>query len=533
MRGTPNYKGNPDTLRHGESEKREETGVPLLSEEKRPLSYENPIREVADMNQPNGRFRFAWLTAICFVIFVFTPSIPLAYADEVKEILKINKVWTGDFDSMVKRRVIRALVVYNKMLYFLDGLTQRGASYEALKGFEKFINKKLKTKLLKIHIVFIPVTRDKLLPALEKGLGDIAAANLDITQERKKIVDFSDPFLVNVSEILITGPSAPPVKHLGDLAGKKIYARPSSSYYESLKRLNESFKKQGKPPVKIIPADEYMEDSDLLEMVNAGLIPMVIVDNHKARFWDEIFDHITLHPDIVVNTGDKIAWAIRKNNPKLKAMINKFVKGHKKGTLLGNIVFKRYLKTNKWARNAMHPGELKKFQDTVALFRKYADEYDFDYLKIMALAYQESHLDQSKRSDAGAIGIMQILPSTARGPNVNIPDIKVLENNIHAGNKYLRFLYDRYFNDSGIDPLNRILFTFASYNAGPGKMTRLRKEAAKMGLDPNVWFRNVEVVVAKRIGRETVQYVSNIYKYFVAYRLIVNQLRIKKKAKHK
>jgi len=181
----------------------------------------------------------------------------------------------------------------------------------------------------------------------------------------------------------------------------------------------------------------------------------------------------------------------------------------------------------------MHPGELKKFQDTVALFRKYADEYDFDYLKIMALAYQESHLDQSKRSDAGAIGIMQILPSTARDPNVNIPDIKILEKNIHAGNKYLRFLYDRYFNDSGIDPLNRILFTFASYNAGPGKMTRLRKEAAKMGLDPNVWFRNVEVVVAKRIGRETVQYVSNIYKYFVAYRLIVNQLRIKKKAKHK
>ena len=489
------------------------------------------IRIAADVNQSNGRFRFVWLTVICFVIFVFMPTVPLAHADEVKKKLKLNEVWTGDFDGMAERRVIRVLVVHNKMLYFLDGATQRGTSYEGLKKFEKFVNKKLKTRTLKINVVFIPVTRDKLLPALVKGLGDIAVANLTITPERKKKVDFSDPFLTNVSEILITGPAAQAIKCLDDLAGKKIHVRPSSSYYGSLKRLNASFKKQCKPPMEIIPADEYLEDSDLLEMVNAGLIPMVIVDNHKARFWAEIFDHITLHPDIAVNTGGKIAWAIRKNSPKLKAIINKFVKGHKKGTLLGNILFKRYLKDNKWARNVMSSKELKKFQDTVALFRKYADQYGFDYLKIIALAYQESQLDHSRQSHAGAIGIMQLLPSTARDTNVNIPDIKVLEKNIHAGNKYLRFLDDRYFSDSSIDRLNQVLFTFASYNAGPGKVTRLRKEAAKMGLDPNVWFGNVEVVAAKRIGRETVQYVSNIYKYYIAYRLIVDQLHIKNKRK--
>lgn len=491
------------------------------------------IRIAAGVNQSNGRFRFVWLTVICFVIFVFMPSIPFAHADEVKKMLKLNEVRTGDFDGMVTRRVIRALVVHNKMLYFLDGVTQRGTSYDGLKEFEKFVNKKLKTRTLKINVVFIPVTRDKLLPALVKGLGDIAVANLTITPERKKIVDFSDPLLTNVSEILITGPAAPAINCLDDLAGKKIHVRPSSSYYRSLKRLNVSFKKQGKLPVKIVSADEYLEDSDLLEMVNAGLIPMVIVDNHKARFWAEIFDHITLHPDIVVNTGGEIAWAIRKNSPKLKAVVNEFVKGHKKGTLFGNVIFKRYLKTNKWARNAMSPKELKKFQDTVALFRKYADQYGFDYLKIIALAYQESQLDQSKRSHAGAIGIMQLLPSTARDRNVNIPDIKILEKNIHAGNKYLRFLDDRYFNDSSIDRLNQMLFTFASYNAGPGKVTRLRKEAAEMGLDPNVWFGNVEVVAAKRIGRETVQYVSNIYKYYIAYRLIADQLHIKNKRKLK
>ena len=467
-----------------------------------------------------------WRTVvICLAVFLFMPSIPLAETGEVKEILKLTEAWTGDFDGMVKRRVIRALVVHNKMFYFLDYGAQRGINYEALTEFEKFVNKKLKTGTLKIHVMFIPVTRDQLLPALIEGRGDIAAANLTITPERKKEVDFSDPLMTGVSEILITGPAAPVIKCLDDLAGKEIHVRPSSSYYGSLKRLNASFKKQGKPPVKIVPADEYLEDSDLLEMVNADMIPIVIVDSHKAKFWAEIFNNITLHPDIVVNTGGEIAWALRKNSPKLQAVINEFVKSHKKGTLFGNILFKRYLKDNKWARNVMSPRELKKFHDTVALFRRYADQYGFNYLKIVALAYQESKLDQSKRSHAGAIGIMQLLLSTAMDPNVNIPDIKILEKNIHAGTKYLRFLHDRYFNDSSIDRLNQVLFTFASYNAGPARVARLRKEADKMGLNPNVWFGNVEVVAAKRIGRETVQYVSNIYKYYIAYRLIVDQLQ--------
>jgi membrane-bound lytic murein transglycosylase MltF len=292
-------------------------------------------------------------------------------------------------------------------------------------------------------------------------------------------------------------------------------------------------KKKGKKQVKIVPADEVLEDSDLLEMVNAGLIPAVIVDRHKAEFWGEIFDKITLHPDIAVNTGGEIAWAFRKNSPKLKGVVNEFVKGHKKGTLMGNILYKRYLKENEWARNSLSPKERKKFDQTVNLFRKYADQYKFDYLMTAALAYQESTLDHSKRSHAGAVGIMQIMPATAADKNVGIPDIKNLEKNIHAGNKYLRFLRDRYFNDPSVDSLNQTLFTFAAYNAGPSRVAKLRKEAAGMGLDPNVWFRNVEVVAAKRIGRETVQYVSNIFKYYLAYKLIVQKEEYKEKLKTK
>jgi len=463
-------------------------------------------------------------------VFVLQQSVPPAAAGE-EFAPGLEEKWTGDFDGMAERRTIRVLVVFNKMMFFIDKGQQRGTSHDLFMEFEKFVNEKMKTGTLKVKVFFIPVSRDRLLPSLVEGRGDIAAANLTITPERRKAVDFSDPYLTGVREIIVTGPTGPKLSSLDDLAGKEIHVRLSSSYYGSLQRLNDSLKKEGKKPAKLISADELLEDSDLLEMVNAGLVPAVVVDSHKAEFWGEIFDRITLHRDVAVNTGGEIAWAFRKGSPELKAVVNEFVKGHKKGTLMGNIIFKRYLKENKWARNATSPEEMKKFRQTADLFKKYAAQYGFDYLMTAALAYQESTLDHSKRSHVGAVGIMQILPSTATDKNVGIPGIDDLENNIHAGTKYLRFIRGRYFDDPAVDSLNQTLLAFAAYNAGPAKVAKLRKEAKEMGLDPNVWFNNVEIVAARRIGRETVQYVSNIYKYYVAYKLVIEQHEAREKAK--
>jgi membrane-bound lytic murein transglycosylase MltF len=256
---------------------------------------------------------------------------------------------------------------------------------------------------------------------------------------------------------------------------------------------------------------------------------MIVMDSHKAQFWTQIFEKIQVHPEISVRTGGEIAWAFRKNSPKLKAVINEFVKGHKEGTLIGNMLFKRYLKNTKYVKNSISKQELKKFEAMVQLFKKYADRYEFDYLMIGAQAYQESGLDHSKRSPTGAIGIMQVLPTTAADPNVNIAHIEKLENNIHAGTKYLRFIINQYYNDEPMDNVNKMLFAFASYNAGPAKVNKLRKETAAMGLNPNVWFHNVEIAAAKVLGRETVQYVSNIYKYYIAYRMVAKQREKKQK----
>lgn len=222
---------------------------------------------------------------------------------------------------------------------------------------------------------------------------------------------------------------------------------------------------------------------------------------------------------------------VRKNNPELKASLNRFLKKHREGTLLGNIYFNRYYKKNPWIKNPLQKNGRKKLEKYKPLFQKYAAQYGLDWLLIMAMAYQESGLDHQKQNPSGAVGIMQVLPTTGKDKRINIDNVYSLENNIHAGVKYLAFLRDRYFSKAEIRPRDRVRFAMAAYNAGPAKVRRARSLAKKMGLDPNRWFRNVEIAILKIVGQETVRYVSNINKYYVVYRLAHEQQEIREKAK--
>ncbi|MBW2217284.1 MAG: lytic transglycosylase F, partial [Deltaproteobacteria bacterium] len=345
-----------------------------------------------------GKRKFTALTICFFALAVIFCIMNATESPAIESVLKLDQKWTGDFDEMVEKHRIRALVPYSKTFYFLDGYHQRGLTYETLKEFETYLNDQLGTKTLKFQVVVIPTKRDRLLPDLLAGLGDIAAGNLTITSERQKLVDFSDPGYTGVDEIIVTGPASPPVKTLDDLSGKEIHVRKSSSYFESLKGLDARLRKEGKKGMKIVPADEYLEDEDLLEMMNAGLIPMVVIDSHKGKFWSQIFKDLNLHQDIKVRTGGQIGWAIRKESPKLKKVVNDFMKTRKKGTLVGNILFKRYLENTKWVRNSLNDEEMRRFNETVKLFQTYANQYNFDWIMIAALAYQESRIDQSMRS---------------------------------------------------------------------------------------------------------------------------------------
>jgi membrane-bound lytic murein transglycosylase MltF len=428
-------------------------------------------------------------------------------------------VWSGDLDALIQHRAIRVLVPYSKTLFFVDyGGTQRGMSYDFMHAFEDALNKKFDRGNLRIHCVFIPVSRDKLIPMLLAGEGDVVAANLTVTPERQKQVDFIAPVATGIREIIVTGPGAPPLRSLDDLSGREVYMARASSYFESLSALNDRLRQRKLPLIKLREAPGHFETEDALEMANAGLVKIVPADEYLAKFWKEIYPNIALHEELMLRESADIAFAIRKDSPQLKAELNAFTATHKVGTLFGNVALQKYLQQTRWAKNAMSAQELKKFNTLVALFRRYGQQYDVDWLLMAAQGYQESQLDQSRRSQAGAVGVMQLTAAT--GKAMDVGDINELDPNIHAGVKYIRFMVDTYYRDPQIDALNKVLFAFAAYNAGPNRIRSLRKQAAQRHLDPNVWFDNVERLVSEHIGRETVQYVSNIYKYYIAYSLV-------------
>ena len=479
---------------------------------------------------------FALLTLVMLVLLLrgcpetedayedFTPPFQLPDEVDVSHLSLIAESRLEDLHALLERRTIRALVVRSKTFYFFEGAQQRGLSYEMLKAFEEFLNARLEQGALPVNVVFVPVTRDQIIPALRQGYGDIAVADLTITPSRLSQVNFSVPVYEDVRELVVLGPSSPDIESRDDLAGKVFYTRASSSYYESLLQLSAAFEDEDKPPITINIVDEHLEDEELLEMVDAGILPGIVMDSHTAEFWSKVFEDVEVRSDLVVRDGANIAWAFNHKMPKLEAAVNEFLASHGRGSLVGNMLFRRYLERTDYLDKALHSSELKKFHDTAHLFQRYADRYDFDWLMVISQAYQESRLDHTVVSDAGAVGIMQVLPETAADKNVDIDDITVLENNIHAGNKYLRHVRDTYFESEPMDDLNKTLFSFAAYNAGPNRISRLRNEAERRGLDRNIWFDNVEVIAARRIGRETVDYVSNIYKYWVAFTLSRDRL---------
>ncbi len=455
---------------------------------------------------------------------IATVPVELTASEEAeidKMVLPVPPNWIGDFDGMSKRHLIRILVPYSKTYFYVDRGRQQGIDYEFGKALEEWLNKHhpTKSKHQAWKVFFIPVKRDQLLPDLLAGKGDLAGGGLTITTGRQQTVDFSAAFAKGVREALVTGPYTPQFDTIEKLSGQEVTVRASSSYFEHLVKINERFAEQGLAPIKIISADEWLESEDILEMVNAGLIKATVVDRYLAQIWQPLYTDLRINDTFYIHPAGNLAWAYRKGSPKLQSLLDSFMKQHQVGTTFGNVVVNRYVKNEKRVLNATSAEEMRKFRLLVDFFQMHGRTYDFDYLMLMAQGYQESRLDQKVRSTKGAVGIMQLLPSTAADPAIGIAGIdKYAERNIEAGAKYMRLIADKYLDDPELTPVNRTLMTFAAYNAGPGNLRKFRRLAEKSGKEPNIWFQNVEFGAARIVGQETVNYVSNIYKYYLAYK---------------
>jgi membrane-bound lytic murein transglycosylase MltF len=490
------------------------------------------ITRVRVSRSENGRASLL-LGAACVLLFhVASGALAQQPAAKPRALPTEFRSWKGDFDVMIERRTIRVLVPYSRTLYFNDKGTERGVTVDLFRQFERYLNQKYRKQLGKrpINVYIRPTTRDKLLQNVADGLGDIAAGNLTVTDERRKIVDFYvAPDQIGMSELVLTGPKSPAINTIDDLAGKTAHVRKSSSYYESLVDLNNRFKKEGKPAVNLVLVPDALEDEDMMEMLNVGLLETIVVDDWKAKMWAQVLPKIKINEGAVVHSGGNTGWAIRTGSPKLNDILGEYFtnfvakQGHRSDRSWD------YSKRLKQLKDATGSEDYKRFESILSLFRKYGEIYGLDPLMLAAQGYQESQLNQDAKSRKGAIGIMQVMPAT--GARLKVGDIRIAEANVHAGTKYMDELLTKYLGNATFDETNRTLFAFACYNAGPGNIARMRKEAEKRGFDPNKWFNNVELVTTEKIGMQTATYVRNIYKYYVAYKLMIDAQGVQQKAR--
>ena len=435
------------------------------------------------------------------------------------EPFNLGDVHTDDLPEMRRRKQIRVLVSFSKTDFFIWKGEPRGFETELLERYELFLNEGVEREDEKIRIVYIPVPFSELLPSLTAGLGDLAAAGLTITSARKETVAFTEPYLPVVDEVVVAKPDGPALNSLLDLAGRRVHVLRGSSYAQHLREISSWLASQGHEAITVVEVDDSLSDTDVLELVNAGVFELTVIDNHVADIWSQVLTDMVIHDQVKVNQGGQIAWAVRPENPLFKQNLDEFVRSARKGTWLGNILFSRYFENTYFLKNPLTKSVRRRLADYTALFKEYAERYHLDWLAVAAQAYQESGFNHDLVSPRGAVGVMQLMPSTAADPNVGIDDIGDVANNIHAAAKYLAFLRDRYYDDSLIPQADRWGFMWAAYNAGPESVRLMRERAGAMGLDPNRWFFNVEHAVQRVAGAETVRHVANVHKYYIAYRL--------------
>ncbi|MTI19057.1 transporter substrate-binding domain-containing protein [Rhodobacteraceae bacterium RKSG542] len=426
----------------------------------------------------------------------------------------------GDLDKMTERGFVRALVPFSLSAFYIDKGEERGLQADLLREFEKRLNKGVKKEADKTRVLIIPTHPDELFDRLIAGQGDVIVAGLTVTEEREEDVDFADPIIKDVREVIATQPNVADIKSIEDLEGMQIFVRRESSFYPSLLKVNVELAEMGLEPVTIMLADDKLEEEDLYEMIDVGMIPAMVIDEHVGKFWSVVFKNVKLHHDLAIREGASIAWAVRQNSPQLEEEINEYMElSDPKTSILARNILARH---ENLALRLANPEALKYrslLTKLEGLFQKYGEKYDIDPMLLAAQAFQESRFKHKSRSHAGAIGIMQLLPSTAADKSVNIKNFRTLEGNIEAGAKYLRWVVDNYFNDDEIPDVEKIYMALAAYNAGPNRVARVRKKAE----NPNLWFDNVEWEVAKVAGFEPIQYVKNIYRYYLAFNQILNR----------
>lgn len=427
-------------------------------------------------------------------------------------------VWAESYTKILEKRNIRLAVEYDRTLYYSDRGRPYGLALAIAHDLSKWLSDRrsheLKRQSLTVQI--IPVPKGSILDALDSDKADIALGRFRLDHDINASSDLIiRPSAIMLKETLVTGRQTKIVKSIVDLSGRSLYAAYPESSYRGLDQWNNQIRTLGKTPLKISTWPDGLEDEDMLQMINAGLIDSMLVADWKAQLWKFALPNIIVQSEFSLQGAGTVGWAVSKSNSDLATDIDSFVQQWVVNDGMNQFRTTEFKNKLRSMRNPTTTDDWMHFKKLLPIFQKYSNRFNLDPLMLAALGFQETELKSVQQGIGGAIGVMQLMPST--GVAMEVGDIHQVEPNIHAAAKLFDLLLQQHFSDSQLTTQNRTLFAIASYNAGPNAIASLRKQAEKQGFDPNIWLNNVEIVAAEKIGIGVMTYVRNVYRYFIIY----------------
>lgn len=386
-----------------------------------------------------------------------------------------------------------------------------GVEYHRLQAFEDYLNARDGQK---VAFKIIPKAKNQLLTALERGEGDLVAPGELLDTAGSRDVQASAPIVHDVPLVLVGIRGQRSFRHLDQLAGRTLSLPTGSAADEALHQLNRQLALRKLAPVKIEWVDPSLAVEDVLEMVQAGIYPLTLVEQPIAERWARVMPKLRLDRGLTLKTQGDINWFVRGDAAQLRTNIDDFLK-HYKPSPSQDVAFEKAYKNTYRVNNPLVRGNIQKLEQLRPVLQRHADAQGIDWLDLAALAFKESKLDPGAKGSGGATGLLQITPSAAK--RVGVANIQSPENNVRAAARYMALIQRKFFASPRVNERERMAFVLAAYNMGPERVQSMRQEARKRGLNPNQWFFQTERIAMEQGGANVVSFVNSVNKYYLAF----------------
>lgn len=388
-----------------------------------------------------------------------------------------------------------------------------GVEHHRLRSLEHYLNARARDGQ-EIRLKLIPRAKEQLLAALQRGEGDLAAPGELLDPSLVRGVSGSAPVRDQVQLMLVGRKGERSFSRIEQLSGRTVALTSASAAGAVIEQLNQQLALRKRAAIKVEWVDPSLAVEDVLEMVQAGIYHLTVVERPIAQRWARVMPRLRLDSRVHLGQPQAMRWYVRRDASMLLATVDRFLQGYR-APANQDAAFERIYRRQYRVHDPLARKSRKRLESVRAVLQKHGAAQQIDWLNLAALAFKESTLNPAARGSGGAHGLMQITPSAAR--RVGVSNTATVDGNVQAGARYLALIRRKFFASPQLNERERMAFVLAAYNLGPERVQAMRAEARRRGLNGNQWFFQTERIAMEQVGMGPVNFVNSVNKYFLAF----------------